>query len=70
MLKGRRHMTIDPINPNEPDPCKLDLQTWLAMKGTRTGTFTFNGVTYTDLNEVEWRRANNEWLQPEEGSRR
>lgn len=43
------------------DPKSVPLDVWLAAHGTRTGTFTFDGVTYTDLNEVEWRVANNEW---------
>lgn len=40
----------------------MALAQWLASRGTRTGTFTFNGQTYTDMNEVEWRRANNDWV--------
>jgi hypothetical protein len=49
------------------DPTQFRLKDWLRHRhGTRTGTFTFNGVTYTDLNEVTWRLANNEWLRPED----
>lgn len=44
------------------DPKTVSLEEWLRAHGTRTGTFTFNGVTYTDLNEVAWRQANDEWL--------
>lgn len=46
----------------EDDPTATGLKEWLrSRRGTRTGTFTFNGVTYTDMNEVEWRLANNVW---------
>ena len=44
-----------------PDPRSCSLAKWRELQGTRSGTFTFNGVTYTDLNEVEWRLANNVW---------
>lgn len=44
------------------DPRLMTLEQWLEGKGTRTGTVTINGVTYSDLNEVEWRRANNDRL--------
>lgn len=44
------------------DPRDHTLDEWLRLRGTRTGTFTINEVTYTDLGEVEWRRANDEWL--------
>ena len=46
------------------NPTELSLAQWLAGRGTRTGTFTINNVTYTDLNEVEWRQANNDWSTP------
>lgn len=46
------------------DPTKTPLDAWLAAHGTFSGTFTVNGVTYTNLKEVEWRRANNDWLKP------
>lgn len=46
---------------DNPDPTDHTLAQWLAMHGTRTGTFTYNGVTYTDLTEVEWRRATGIW---------
>lgn len=50
----------------ELDPRAVSLEEWLRLHPwSRTGTFTFNGVTYTDMNEVEWRRANNDWLLPE-----
>ena len=48
------------------DPRTVTLEEWLARQGTRTGTFTINGVTYTDMNEVQWRRANDRWLTKEE----
>ncbi len=50
----------------DDDPKQFTLEEWLARHGTRTGTFTINGVRYTDLNEVEWRRANGVWLKPEQ----
>lgn len=40
------------------DPTGYTLEEWKRIRGTRTGTMTLNGVTYTDLNEVEWRQAN------------
>lgn len=43
---------------------EADLARHLAARGTRSGTLTLNGVTYTDLNEVEWRRENNDWTTP------
>lgn len=43
------------------DPTMMTLAEWLRLHGRCTGTFTINGVVYTDANEVEWRRANNEW---------
>lgn len=43
----------------------MTLDTWLASRGTRTGTATLNGVTYTDLNEIDWRQANDVWLTPD-----
>lgn len=49
---------------SDEDPTKVSLAEWLAGKGTRTGTFTIHGVKYTDLNEIEWRQANNVWLSP------
>jgi hypothetical protein len=45
------------------DPTRMTLDEWLQFKGQRTGTYTFNGVTYTDLNQVEWRQANGDWLR-------
>jgi hypothetical protein len=46
---------------DEPDPRGFTLEAWCALRGTLTGTYTFNGVTYSDMTEVEWRRANNQW---------
>jgi hypothetical protein len=46
------------------NPTEVTLAEWLACHGRRTGTFTINGVTYTDMNEVEWRRANADWESP------
>ena len=43
-------------------PADFTLDQWLAMHGRRTGTFTMNGVTYTDMSEVEWRQATGQWL--------
>lgn len=53
----------------EIDLTTVTLVQWLAMCAgqTRTGTFTINGVRYTDLNEVVWRRANDDWTTPREG---
>lgn len=48
------------LNPR-PDPKSVTLADWLKINGTRTGTFTINGVKYTDMNEVEWRQANQDW---------
>ena len=45
----------------KPDPRDFTLHQWLEMHGTRTGTYTFNGVTYTDMNEVDWRIAHKVW---------
>ncbi|MEV0564870.1 hypothetical protein [Dactylosporangium sp. NPDC050588] len=55
----------DQVQRLTSDPTKVTLEQWLASRGTRTGTFTINGVTYTDFNEVEWRRANNIWRRPQ-----
>lgn len=44
-----------------PDPEQVTLEEWLRFRGTMTGTYTFNGITYTSMAEVEWRRANDEW---------
>lgn len=43
------------------DPTTVTLAEWLRVRGKRTGTFTLNGETYTNLNEVDWRLANGEW---------
>lgn len=43
------------------DPTQVTLEQWLSLHGRRTGAVTVNGVTYTDMNEVDWRRANAEW---------
>jgi hypothetical protein len=48
----------------KPDPESMTLAEYLACFGTRTGTFTFNGVRYTDLSEIEWRQANSDWITP------
>lgn len=50
----------------EPNPRTHTLDEWKRLRGTRTGTMTINGDTYTDLNEVEWRQANDHWLRPED----
>lgn len=48
--------------PTTTDPTQVSLAKWLQLRhGTRTGTYTFNGVVYTDMNEVEWRLANHDW---------
>ena len=47
---------------DDVDPTKVTLEHWLSIHGTKTGTQTYNGVRYTDMYEVEWRRANNDWL--------
>lgn len=60
-------MGQEPEEIRATDPKTVGLKEWLRGRhGTRSGTFTFNRVTYTDLNEVEWRLANNEWLRPED----
>jgi len=46
---------------NKPDPLRMTLEEWKRIHGTRTGTYTYNAVKYTDMNEVDWRRVNNEW---------
>jgi hypothetical protein len=47
------------------DPKDVTLDEWMRATGTCSGTFTFNGVTYRDAHEVEWRLANGDWLKPE-----
>jgi hypothetical protein len=42
----------------------MTLEQWLSIHGTRTSVYTFNGVQYTDMTEVERRRANNDWTTP------
>jgi hypothetical protein len=59
---GRRYREV--MNTQQDDPRTMALDQWLASRGTSTGTFTINGVTYTDMNEVHWRRANNDWTTP------
>ena len=48
----------------DADPRSISLADWLSSHGTRPGTHTFNGVTYTDMNGVDWRIANNDWTTP------
>lgn len=45
----------------EADPTTMTLAEWLRRQGTVTGTFTYNGITYSNLAEVEWRTANGSW---------
>lgn len=65
----RRRMREQEANDERviEDPREVPLDVWLARPGTRTGTFTFNGVTYTDMNEVEWRTANSDWVTARPG---
>ncbi len=51
-------------DPKPPNPGAMSLAQYVAVMGTRTGTFTFDGVTYTNFSEVEWRQAHNSWLKP------
>lgn len=55
---------------DQPDPRTMSLRQWLSIRGTQSGTYTFNGVTYTDKAEVDWRLANNDWTtpRPDEGT--
>lgn len=59
-LEARR-ARLERERRGEPDPTAFTLEEWKRMHGTRTGTFTINGVRYTDLTEVEWRQANCDW---------
>lgn len=53
---------VETVGGAKLDPTTMSLSEWLHHRpGTRTGTFTFNGVTYTNMTEVEWRRANAAW---------
>ena len=50
-------MTVESLDPRK----KTIREQLRNLHGTRTGTFTFNGVTYTDMNEVEWRLDHWDW---------
>lgn len=45
------------------NPRDYTIREWLSISGGRRSTsWTYNGVTYTDWNEIEWREANDDWL--------
>lgn len=66
LVERDREQLLDELKDERLDPTTCSLEDWLQAHGTRTGTMTINGVTYTDLNELLWRRANNCWRSPEE----
>lgn len=61
----REELDIQPETPEEwrgaPDPTTMTREQYMAAMGPRPGTFTFSKKVITDIGELEWIEANDDW---------